>query len=72
MIPVEIEMLTYRTLSFKERENSDDIRQNLDLIGERREVAALRETKYKATVVQHYNARAKNTQLKSRDLVLLK
>lgn len=65
-------MPTYRVLNFQESATSADLRHNLDLLEERREIAALREAKYKATIAQHYNAKVKNTQFKPGDLVLRK
>lgn len=72
VIPAEIGMPTYRILHFQEPTTMDDLRHNLDLLEERREMAALREAKYKATIAQHYNAKVRNTQFKPGDLVLRK
>lgn len=52
--------------------NDQGLSLNLDLLTERREVAALRESKYKATMAQHYSAKVRDTQLAPGDLVLRK
>lgn len=63
-------MPTNRLALFDPVANDQGLRLNLDLFPERREVAALRESKYKATVAQHYNAKVRHTQLAPGDLVL--
>ena len=47
VIPVEIGMLTHRTMMVREGMNDEEMRLNLDLLQERREEAAIREAKYK-------------------------
>ncbi|GJT32670.1 reverse transcriptase domain-containing protein [Tanacetum coccineum] len=55
VIPVEIGMPTYRTIQFNEAQNEKEMRLNLDIIQEMREIAAIREAKYKKKVEQYYN-----------------
>ncbi|GKA52420.1 hypothetical protein Tco_0745735 [Tanacetum coccineum] len=57
VIPTEIGMPTYRTIQFNEAQNEEEIRLDQDLIQERREIAAIRETKYKKKVEHYYNKR---------------
>ncbi|GKE54226.1 reverse transcriptase domain-containing protein [Tanacetum coccineum] len=47
VILAEIGMPTYRTMMIREGLNEEEIRLNLDLLTERRELAAIREAKYK-------------------------
>ena len=65
-------MPTYQTAHLDETSNIEGLRQNLDMLDERREVAALREAKYKASTAQYYNARVRNTQFKPGEMVLRK
>ncbi|GJR80592.1 hypothetical protein Tco_0151377 [Tanacetum coccineum] len=45
VIPVEIGMPTYRTYNVNEKTNDQELRLNLDLLDERREIAAIREAR---------------------------
>ncbi|GJU66391.1 reverse transcriptase domain-containing protein [Tanacetum coccineum] len=57
-IPAEICMPTHRTMLIKEGEgNEEKMRLNLDLLTERKEVAAIREARYKMKMEQYYNKR---------------
>ncbi|GJT86060.1 reverse transcriptase domain-containing protein [Tanacetum coccineum] len=47
VIPEEIGMPTYRTMMIREGLNEEEIRLNLDLLTERRELAVIREARYK-------------------------
>lgn len=49
VIPTEIGMPTTRLALFDPATNDQGLRFNLDLLSERREIASLRESKYKAT-----------------------
>ncbi|KAK1426837.1 hypothetical protein QVD17_15517 [Tagetes erecta] len=55
VIPVEIGMPTRRMLN--EGDNEQALKENLDLLEERREVAAIREAKYKKQIERYYNKR---------------
>nr|GEX13879.1 hypothetical protein [Tanacetum cinerariifolium] len=59
VILAEIGMPTYRTILYNQTRNKEEIRLNLDLIQERREMAAIREAKYKKKVKQYYNKRVR-------------
>nr|GEX46025.1 reverse transcriptase domain-containing protein [Tanacetum cinerariifolium] len=47
VIPAEIGIPTYRTLMIREEYNEEEMRLNLNLLQERREMAAIREARYK-------------------------
>ncbi|GJV56333.1 reverse transcriptase domain-containing protein [Tanacetum coccineum] len=55
VIPAEIGMPTYRTSSVNEKTNDQELHLNLDLLDERREIAAIREARYKQQVEKYYN-----------------
>ncbi|GKB03037.1 hypothetical protein Tco_0831126 [Tanacetum coccineum] len=55
VIPAEIGMPTHRTMMIRESKNEDELRLNIDLLQERREVAAIREAKCKTKMEQYYN-----------------
>ncbi|GJW08703.1 reverse transcriptase domain-containing protein [Tanacetum coccineum] len=64
VIPAEIGMPTHRTMMIREDENEDELRLNMDLLQERREVAAIREDKYKTKMEQYYNQKVRPTSFK--------
>ncbi|GKC49445.1 reverse transcriptase domain-containing protein [Tanacetum coccineum] len=55
VIPTEIGMPTHRTSSVNEKTNDQELRLNLDLLEEQREIAAIREARYKQQVKKYYN-----------------
>ncbi|GJW10669.1 hypothetical protein Tco_1576496 [Tanacetum coccineum] len=69
VIPAEIRMPTYRTAVVDVVHNDDEIRLNLDLLGERRERAAIREAKAKSKMTRYYNARVRGVTFKPGDYV---
>nr|GEY79560.1 reverse transcriptase domain-containing protein [Tanacetum cinerariifolium] len=52
VIPAEIEMPTYRTTAVDVMNNDEELRQNLDLLEERRELAAMSEAKSKSKMMK--------------------
>ncbi|GJX98768.1 hypothetical protein Tco_0355787 [Tanacetum coccineum] len=72
VIPAEIGMPTYRTIQWNEAQNEEEMRLNLDLIQERRETTAIRETKYKKKVKQYYNKQVRPVSFKVGDFVYRK
>lgn len=72
MLPPEIGIPTFRVHSFEEKTKKDELRLNLDLLEERRELAALREAKYKSQTERYYNQKVRHTNLKVGDFVLRK
>jgi hypothetical protein len=68
VIPAEVGVPTRRMLLTNE-ENEAGLRLNLDLLEERREVAAIRESRYKKTIAKYYNAKASVYQFKEGEYV---
>lgn len=68
MIPVEIGIPTYRVANPQENEN--ELRNNLDLLEERRETAAIKEAKYKRTLEKYYNSRVREQRFKVGEYVM--
>ncbi|XP_057461085.1 uncharacterized protein LOC130751495 [Actinidia eriantha] len=71
VIPVEIGMPNFRTSNF-DKENNIELRLNLDLLNEKREMAELRQVAYKCQVTKYYNQRVKHRSFLLGDLVLRK
>ncbi|XP_021975209.1 protein NYNRIN-like [Helianthus annuus] len=69
VIPAEIGFTTAR-MKLRDEENEQDLRMNLNLLEERREIAAVREAKYKKLLESYYNTRMKKLNLVPWDLVL--
>ncbi|XP_076913058.1 uncharacterized protein LOC143571547 [Bidens hawaiensis] len=69
MIPVEIGLPTGWVV-MTEQDNEQDLRINLNLAEERREMAARREIEYKKKMEKYYNARVREVKFKVGDLVL--
>ena len=59
VIPAKIGMPTHRTMLYNPEDSEEQRRLHLNLLQERREMAAIREAKYKAKVEQYYNRRVK-------------
>ncbi|GJV26937.1 reverse transcriptase domain-containing protein [Tanacetum coccineum] len=72
IIPAEIGMPTYRTMMIREELNEEEIRLNLDLLTERRELDAIREAKYKIKLEQYYNKKVHLTSFKPGEFVFQK
>ncbi|GJU45740.1 reverse transcriptase domain-containing protein [Tanacetum coccineum] len=70
VLPPKIGLPTFRIHSFENTPNNDELRLNLDLLKERRELAALCEAKYKSQTKQYYNKNLRHTHLKFGDFVL--
>jgi hypothetical protein len=72
VLPPEIGIPTYCIQSYEENKNNMDLRLNLELLVERRELVGLREARYKHQTEQYYNSRVRPTNLKVGDFVLRK
>ncbi|GFY96826.1 hypothetical protein Acr_11g0011320 [Actinidia rufa] len=70
VIPVEIGMPSFRTLNFDKNGNEGELRLNLDLLDEKREIAELRQATYKNRIAKYYNERVKHRSFLPGDLVL--
>ncbi|GKC51095.1 reverse transcriptase domain-containing protein [Tanacetum coccineum] len=55
VIPAEIGMPTHITSGVNERTNDQELRLNLDLLDEQREITSIREARYKQQVEKYYN-----------------
>ncbi|GJR61994.1 reverse transcriptase domain-containing protein [Tanacetum coccineum] len=64
VIPAKIGIPTRRTIHRSDEENKDALRMNLNLLEERREIAAIRETRRKQQVERYYNQRVHHKQFK--------
>nr|GEV51619.1 reverse transcriptase domain-containing protein [Tanacetum cinerariifolium] len=64
VIPAEIGMPTYRTAAVDVVNNDEELRLNLDLLEERRELAAISEAKSKSKMMKYYNARVRGVAFK--------
>nr|GEV30661.1 reverse transcriptase domain-containing protein [Tanacetum cinerariifolium] len=69
VIPVEIGMPTLRTVKVDMIKNDEALENNLDILEEKSEQAAIQEAKSKAMMEKYYNARVHNTSFKLGDLV---
>nr|GEU34345.1 reverse transcriptase domain-containing protein [Tanacetum cinerariifolium] len=69
VISTEIGMPTFRTMMIKEGFNEEEIHINLDLLTKRRELAAIREARYKINLEQYYNKTIHMTSFKPRGFV---
>lgn len=72
VIPAEIGLPSPRTIGYVAYSNDEEIRVNLDALEERRDMAYVREAKYKEAMSKYYNAKAKVNEFKPGDLVLRK
>nr|GEW21869.1 reverse transcriptase domain-containing protein [Tanacetum cinerariifolium] len=69
IIPVEIRMPTYRTTAVDAVNNDEELRLNLDLLEERRELAAMSEARSKSKMIKYYNSRVRGVAFKLGDFV---
>ncbi|XP_076933264.1 uncharacterized protein LOC143599104 [Bidens hawaiensis] len=67
MIPAEIGLPSARILMMED--NEKELRINLDLLEERRELAAIRESRYKSQLLKYYDARVKICEFHKGDYV---
>nr|GEW78273.1 reverse transcriptase domain-containing protein [Tanacetum cinerariifolium] len=69
VIPTEIGMPTYRTTAVDVVNNDEELHLNLDLLEERRELAAMGEAKSKSKMMMYYNSRVRGVAFKPGDFV---
>nr|GEX03816.1 hypothetical protein [Tanacetum cinerariifolium] len=69
VIPADIKMPTYRTVAVDAVNNDEELRLNLDLLEERRELAAMSEAKSNSKMMKYYNARVYGVAFKPGDFV---
>ncbi|GJU14475.1 reverse transcriptase domain-containing protein [Tanacetum coccineum] len=69
VIPAEIGMPTYRTMTVDTVHNDEELRLNLDLLEEKRERAAICEAKSKMKMAKYYNDRVRGVAFRPGDFV---
>ncbi|XP_071714374.1 uncharacterized protein [Rutidosis leptorrhynchoides] len=69
VIPVKINVPTMCIASFDESSNSEELRENLNLVEERREIAAIKEAINKQRIARYYNKRVQPLSFQLDDLV---
>nr|GEV25014.1 reverse transcriptase domain-containing protein [Tanacetum cinerariifolium] len=69
VIPAKIEMPTYHTTTVDVVNNDEELRLNLDLLEERRELAAMSEARSKSKMMKYYNSRVRGVAFKPGDFV---
>nr|GFB48228.1 reverse transcriptase domain-containing protein [Tanacetum cinerariifolium] len=69
VIPAEIGMPTYRTTVVDVVKNDEELRLNLDLLEERRELAAMSEARSKSKMMKYYNSRVRGVAFKPGDFI---
>lgn len=72
VIPVEIGMTTHITINFNSGKIEEGLRNNLDILEEKRDKAVLQTVTYKQKMTKYYNSRVKARRFAVRDLVLRK
>ena len=72
VIPAEVHMANHRVLMYQEKENTEQLRLNLNLIDEIRMDAERRTVKYKNLMARQYDAMVKPRHFNIGDLVLKK
>ena len=68
LLPAEIQVTTPRVLNTQNHE--EDLRLNLDLLEERRDIATIREAAYKRQLKKYYNKRVRPSTFRPEDFVL--
>nr|GEY88138.1 reverse transcriptase domain-containing protein [Tanacetum cinerariifolium] len=69
VIPAEIGMPTYHTTAVDVVNNDEELRLNLDLLKERRKLAAMSEARSKSKMIKYYNSRVRGVAFKPGDFI---
>ena len=72
VIPAEVNMANHRVMMYQDKDNTEQLRLNLDLIDEVRMDAEHRTSKYKSLMTGQYDAMVKPKRFNIGDLVLKK
>ena len=72
MVPIEIGKPSIRVQTHDEHTNAEHIREELDLLEEVRDMAAMRNGAYQQRMAKYYNSKVKPRRLQPGDLVLRK
>ena len=70
MISIELKLPSARVMAFDEQHNPQDLKANLNLLEEKREIARVWMVAYKQKVTRYYNSRIKSKVFRAGDLVL--
>ncbi|XP_074378503.1 uncharacterized protein LOC141720048 [Apium graveolens] len=70
LVPVEVGLESYRTEVYNMETNSFGLRENMDLLEDKREAAQQRNMKYLLQAAHHYNSNIKKRSFRIEDLVL--
>lgn len=72
VVLVEVGLTSFRATMFNESKNDEELKVNLDLLDELREIAYTRMARYQNRVSRYYNNRVKARRFEEGDLVLRK
>ena len=72
VIPVEVELTSYRVGNHDEGKNDEAMRLQLGLVDKVRTMAELRLARYQNLIVKHYNSKFRHRDFQVEDLVLRK
>ncbi|XP_057954059.1 uncharacterized protein LOC131148362 [Malania oleifera] len=72
IIPVEVGIPSWQRKNFDEKNNSEELRVEIDLLEERQEQASLKIATYQQMVAKYYNTRVRVRNFQPEDLVLRK
>ncbi|XP_058189300.1 uncharacterized protein LOC131306887 [Rhododendron vialii] len=72
VVPIEIELLNYRTASTDHQENQEDLKAKLDLLEEIRETTMAKIAVYQQRMVKYHEAQVRPRDFRTSDLVLRK
>ena len=72
VIPVEVELTSYRVDCHDERKNGKAMRLELDLLDEVKTIAEQRLVRYQNLMTKHYNSRVRHRDFQVGDLILRK
>ena len=72
VIPIKIRLSNFRTITFDEAKNDEELKINFDLLDESREKARTRMARYHNQIAGYYNGKVKVRKFEEGDLVLRK
>ena len=70
VVPTEFKLQTYRISSYNDQQNNDALREELDLVEEKRDQAYIRMAALKQRAAQHFNKKVRHRDFQVGDLVL--
>ena len=72
VIPIKIRLSNFRTITFDEAKNDEELKINLDLLDESRKKARTRMARYHNQIARYYNSKVKVRKFEESNLVLRK